>query len=246
MEEDQEPKDVQPRHVGEAVRKRAMAVRPPTKKKKAVTAKRIQAVENQRRALELRKSGATYDQIAQVIGYSDASGASKAVQRALQAVIQEPAKEVLTINMERLNHMLLTVWPKINAGDERAIDTGLRIMDKIDRLMGTEQAQQIEHKHVHAGAVLVVDGDEDAYIAAMKRMAGIVGSEGQNKTDNGVVEVQEAPAELLSVNQDTGGSVGVGEVREPPPVEPPAPTPSSNGQRFRVLPEDDTQENNDG
>ncbi len=129
--------------------------------------------QKERQALELRKGGASYQSIADAVGYTNAGGARKAVLRAFGAVIQEPVEELRSLQKERLNHMLLTLWPKVQAGDERAIDTALRVMDKMDRLSGTDAAQQVNVDVTSRNAVLVVEGDKQDYIAALKRMAGV-------------------------------------------------------------------------
>jgi DNA modification methylase len=51
-------------------------------RRNATTPARIKLAEKERRALELRKGGATYNRIAQALGYSDEGGAAKAVKRA--------------------------------------------------------------------------------------------------------------------------------------------------------------------
>lgn len=134
---------------------------------------RLLAKERQKRALELRKAGSTYDAIAQALGYSDATGARAAVIRAFDQIILEPAVELRTMQMERYNHMLLTLWTKVQAGDERAIGTALGIMDRINSLAGIEAPKQVQVDHTIEGAVLIIDGDKDSYVAHMKRMAGI-------------------------------------------------------------------------
>jgi AraC-like DNA-binding protein len=155
-----------------AVRKRAMGRRTGVAKRSVPRGGgRIISREKQRKALELRKGGATYDQIADACGYSDPSGARKAVVAAFGELIQEPATEVKSLQVERLNHMLLVLWPKINQGDERAIDTSLRIMDKMDRLMGTEAASTVDVNVHQQGAILVIDGSKEDFIRSMKQMA---------------------------------------------------------------------------
>lgn len=136
---------------------------------------RIIAKEKQRQALELRKGGATYAAIAQAVGYNDASAARKAIEKAIEATIQEPAVELKTLNIERLNHMLLTLWPKVQQGDERAIDTSLRVLDKLDRLMGTEAAQQVDVNVHQQNAILVIDGSKEDYLRSLRQMAGLQG-----------------------------------------------------------------------
>jgi AraC-like DNA-binding protein len=161
------------------VRKKVLQTHPVTNRTKKVgkSPSRILAQEKRRKALELRKTGATYDQIAQFVGYNDGSAARKAVIKAFGQVIQEPVAEVRVIQIERLNHMLMTLWPKVNQVDENAIRTSLAVMDKIDALMGTEAARQVEV--TNTGAVLVVDGNKDDYLRALKKMAGI-SSDGHN------------------------------------------------------------------
>lgn len=163
--------DTKPR--GREVRSKALAKKPLPPKRRKSSATRILAREKQRRSLELRKGGATYDQIAQAVGYSSPSGARSAVLRAFGEIIQEPAAELRTLQIERLNHFLLILWPQIQAGDTRAIETGLRVMDKLDKLLGTEEAQKVDVNVQHEGAILVVDGNEQEFIAHMKKMAGI-------------------------------------------------------------------------
>ena len=56
--------------------------------------RRIDAVAKQHKALALRYSGATFDAIAQELGYANRQGAHMAVEAALQKTIQEPADEL--------------------------------------------------------------------------------------------------------------------------------------------------------
>lgn len=172
------------------IRKRARAAvtpAPPKKPKKPINRSKILAREKQRRALELRKGGATYDAIAQALGYADPSGARKAIERAMKKVIQEPALEVKTLQIERCNHMLLTLWPQVQAGDLGAINSAIRVMQQLDAYTGAANAQQVD-VNVHVdGGVLVIDGNKDDYIAQMKRMVG-VGPDGRN-----VPEISQTP-----------------------------------------------------
>jgi hypothetical protein len=170
------------------IRQRAMSrgmVKRPAGAVARPTQTRLLAAEKRRKALELRKGGATYLAIANAVGYADAAGARKAVVRAMAELIQEPAAEVKSLQIERLNHMLLTLWPKVQSGDERSIETSLRVMDKLDRLMGTEAAQSVDINIHQQGAILVIDGNKDDYIASMKRMVGIA-SDGSNQDQKAI------------------------------------------------------------
>lgn len=134
---------------------------------------KMMVMERQRRALELRKSGATFESIAKALGYADHTGARAAVKKAMERVIQEPAHELKIMTMERLNHMLLPLWGKVQAGDERAIASALSIIDRQVALTGINAATRVEVEADVRSAVLVIQGDKDEYITNLKRMAGV-------------------------------------------------------------------------
>ena len=132
---------------------------------------RLATVEREVWALELRTTGATYEQIAVEVGYAGKAGAWKAVQRALKATLAEPAGELRTLELARLD----TLWASMY---ERAIDPAardaarccevcLRIMARRARLLGLDAPQRIEEHVVTQAAVDV----EIARLEAMLRDA---------------------------------------------------------------------------
>lgn len=98
----------------------------------------IDRADKQRRALELRKAGATYSQIAQVLGYTERGGAYKAVMQALRDTVQEPADEVRHLETERLDALLRAMWPQAMEGKGWAVDRCLAVMDRRARLLGLD------------------------------------------------------------------------------------------------------------
>jgi hypothetical protein len=100
--------------------------------------RRIEATERQRQALELRKAGATYDDIAARVGYSGRTAAYHGIMSALAKMLQEPAEELRTLEVERLDSLLLSVWPRALGGDLKAVETTLRIMERRARLIGLD------------------------------------------------------------------------------------------------------------
>lgn len=130
---------------------------------------RLQALERQRRALELRRAGFDYELIAEAVGYSHPQSASRAVKAAMERIPQEATEDFRVVQMERLNFMLLKLWPGIQRGNRRDIEVGLQVIDKMDRLKGTDAAQEVQHHH--DGAVLVVAGATEDYVAGLKKMA---------------------------------------------------------------------------
>lgn len=158
----------------EALMEKLDHVGAPTKRHRA---RQIVRAEKMRRAVELRKAGATYRQISEQLGYSSEKTAHKLVKDAIKVTLNEKTDELRTLQYERLNHMMLVLWPKVQSGDERAITTALGIMDKMDRLYGVEAPQRIDVDHGVANAVFVVDGDKDNYIAQLRKMAGEIAPE---------------------------------------------------------------------
>ncbi|GAG13752.1 unnamed protein product [marine sediment metagenome] len=130
--------------------------------KKAIVMK-----EKTRTAIELRKAGASYQSIADQLGYADPSGAYRAVSRGLDTLVKEPAEELRTVQYERLNHMLISLWPRVQGGELAAMDRALGIMDRMSRLFGIEAPNLNLHKH--QSDVIVIDGTKADYIDALKR-----------------------------------------------------------------------------
>lgn len=92
--------------------------------------------ERRAKAISLRKAGATFEQIAQQVGYSDKSAAYNAVQVALQHLEREPAEELLTLELARLDDMQLALASRVRGGDEKAIMAALAVMDRRARYLG--------------------------------------------------------------------------------------------------------------
>lgn len=102
--------------------------------------RRIVGLERQLRALELRKAGYSYRAIAEELGIS-VSAAYRATTRALKRLnekTQEEAEVVRRLELERLDDLLLAMWPKAQNGDQGAVDRILRIMERRARLLGLD------------------------------------------------------------------------------------------------------------
>lgn len=104
----------------------------------------LEAWQRQLDALHLRQQGLTYEQIANAIGYADASGAYRAVEKALIKTLQEPADAVRRMEKERLDKMLAAIWPKVEAGDLKAIETALKIQERRAKYDGLDAPKSID------------------------------------------------------------------------------------------------------
>ncbi|MQY04129.1 hypothetical protein [Actinomadura macrotermitis] len=110
-------------------------------------------VERDAKALALRVQARSYTEIAAELGYADRSGAHKAVSRALQETLEEPAAAVRTLELERLDATL-------------------------ERLNGLEEAAHAvlaaKHVTVSNGKVVQLDGeplpDDGPMLQALDRL----------------------------------------------------------------------------
>lgn len=108
---------------------------------------RIEVNEKQARAMELRKAGCSFQEIADELGYASPSGAYEAVKAALDRTLREPAEALRTIELERLDTMWTAVWENALAGDLDSIATALRIAERRARLLGLDvRESSIKHK----------------------------------------------------------------------------------------------------
>lgn len=94
-----------------------------------------QALQRRVEALQLRQAGLTYRQVGARLGMTE-SGARKAVLKALHEVQREKARQVLEVELARLDRLQVGVWPRALAGDLRATNTLLLIMDRRAKYLG--------------------------------------------------------------------------------------------------------------
>ena len=121
--------------------------------------RRLRSAERQRTALQLRAGGATYQQIADTLNYATAAGALKAVRAGLRATLQEPAAELRTLELERLDALLRGIWPRAIRGEVTAIDRVLKIMGRRAELLGLDAPTRISSE-------LAINHDHAAQLAA--------------------------------------------------------------------------------
>lgn len=116
----------------------------------------ISALDKQKKALELRKAGVSYESIASVLGYKSASGAHRAVGAALKKTLQEPADDLRNLELERLDKLLSGLWSRASGGNEYAVDRILKIMERRARLLGLDAPtkQDITSKGEQVNVVL--------------------------------------------------------------------------------------------
>lgn len=100
-------------------------------------------------ALELRRAGRSYREIANVVGLKDEAAAQRLLSRAIRTVLRETAEEVRSIELSRLEILIKTLW------DDAILDVKKDDYRKLDRVKGL-----IESKLKWCGAVAAIEDSE--------------------------------------------------------------------------------------
>jgi transposase len=117
------------------------------------TARRVQTRQRERDAIRYRLAGATYADIANRLGVSEV-GAYKIVKRVLEREAKttaEESHEIRSVEVKRLDALLVIAWKKAAQGDLGAVDRILRIMERRSRFLGLDAPE----KTVHSGGLTI-------------------------------------------------------------------------------------------
>lgn len=118
-------------------------------------------------AFELRKAGASYELIAEKLGYKSAKTVEVIISREVnKRYTQEDMQEVVQMELERLDALQLIAWRKAKEGDMGAIDRILKIMERRAKYLGLDQ-QETQVTQTHNTAIFI-GGTEEEYVAQLK------------------------------------------------------------------------------
>jgi hypothetical protein len=124
-----------------------------TKRSKSVPPEQF---DKENKVLELRRSGETWERIAQVVGYANASGAQKAYMRVVKRVQRDSVDQIRDLELDRLDRIQRAYWkPAIVDLDKRSAEVVLKVMDRRAKLLGLEAPQKVQAE------VMTYDGNFD-------------------------------------------------------------------------------------
>jgi DNA-binding transcriptional MerR regulator len=106
--------------------------------------RRLKVRERALQALEMRKAGASFEQIRVALAYSDKGSAYRSVMGLLTKQTDEAAEPLRRLEVERCDKLQLAVWQDAVGGDLKAVDTVLRIMERRARLLGLDKPVKVE------------------------------------------------------------------------------------------------------
>jgi hypothetical protein len=133
------------------------------------TPAKIAAAERQAKALELRKSGATFESIALALGYKNRSSAADAVTRALRDTVPaELVNEVRFIENLRLDEMFKRTYTKAMQGDLKAVDSCLRIMARRAAMNGLDAPRMVRQAVISEQDINMAIAKIEAQTAALE------------------------------------------------------------------------------
>lgn len=102
----------------------------------ANTSRSIKAREKEAMVMEMRKRGMSYDAIGQFFGFT-AQRASKIYSNALNNMVKEPAEDIITTDVERVDTLIEAMWEgAVKLKKPHFVDRIVALMDYKAKLLG--------------------------------------------------------------------------------------------------------------
>ena len=139
--------------------------KPRKKRRRAHSAKdtrqQVQTAKKRAEALEYRLKGAGYQQIAEWMKCSPES-ARRYVESAIDHIPKEASEKVIDMELTRLDVMLFALDAAVCNGEQTAIQTALRIMERRARYLGLDAATKVESTGKNGGPIVHFHSHEQA------------------------------------------------------------------------------------
>lgn len=104
-------------------------------------------LDRQTKAVAMRLAGLDFQNIAEQLGYSNRAAVVTDVQKAISARIEDGTRsidELREMELLRLDRLQAAVWVQALAGDHKAIDQSLKIIDRRCKLLGLDAPERHE------------------------------------------------------------------------------------------------------
>lgn len=149
--------------------------KPPAPAKASISKAQQEAITRERHALalEMRKFGYSYEQIAEHFETTPSS-IRGIVKTAMENAIREPGQEVIDLEVARLDQLYSLAFKAAVDGDTDAISKCLSVMQRRAKYLGLDAPEKKEITGKDGGpvqmAALEVKGMTDEDLAAMKQL----------------------------------------------------------------------------
>src|SRR5690348_15954092 len=118
----------------------------PRTRTKAADSKLDEQLDREKKALQLRKAGASYRAIGEQLSISHEQ-VRRDVEQALSYIrddVAQDARKLRDLELARLDDWLMRLDTKLRNGDERAIMTALRISERRSKLLGLDAPVKVQ------------------------------------------------------------------------------------------------------
>ena len=193
-----------------------VAVQTPEEKAAELEAKEL-------KVLELRRAGFTFQRIAEEVGYATPSGAQRALERIMTRNVPQAPDEFRWQELDRLDRMQVALWPRAMKGDDRAIGTIVRLMERRARLVGIDAPQRIQAEVVNYDGNRDIDGDIERIVNLIRgvdlsqplEVEGGTSEIGTTATEGGVEDLAIHGGARSGQDKNSSGVVGLGSNQQP-------------------------------
>lgn len=201
-----------------------------TGRKRKVKKETNEEKDRRMQAVELRIAGVTYKEIAATLGYHDASGAKKAIDRTLDRIEMDAAKETVIMDLSRLDEFQMRCMHALRQnGDLNQIDRVMRVMEFRYRLLNIndETVRELQNSRGIAGPttsntnnVMVVNAAPETQKEFLEKIMGAVGvdtsSDEAQEYINEKTRTSPRPLPLLagSANETKNAAAGAKKLEE--------------------------------
>lgn len=183
----------------------------PEEKAKELEAKEL-------KVLDLRRAGFTFQRIAEEVGYATPSGAQRALERIMSRNIPMAPEEFRWQELDRLDRMQVALWPRAMKGDDRAIGTIIRLMERRAKLVGIDAPTKIQAEVVNYDGNRDIDGDIERIVNLIRgvdsgeplALEGGTSESGTIATEGELEDLALHGGSRSGQDEDGSGVVGLG------------------------------------
>jgi hypothetical protein len=170
------------------------------------------------KVLDLRRAGFTFMRIAEEVGYRQASGAQRAYKRIMDRDKPQAPDEHRWQELDRLDRMQVALWPRAMKGDDRAINTIIRLMERRASLIGIDAPTKIQAEVVNYDGNRDIDGDIERIVNLIRgvdsskplEMESGASTSGTVATPGGLEDLAIHGGARSGQDEDGSGVAGVG------------------------------------
>jgi hypothetical protein len=170
------------------------------------------------KVLDLRRAGFTFMRIAEEVGYRQASGAQRAYKRIMDRDKPQAPEEHRWQELDRLDRMQVALWPRAMKGDDKAINTIIRLMERRASLIGIDAPTKIQAEVVNYDGNRDIDGDIERIVNLIRgvdsskplEVEGGASANGTVATPGGLEDLALHGGARSGQDEDGSGVAGVG------------------------------------